>query len=121
MSETTNPSARSTDALMTRHQIAPYRGSPERLRQIAVAFTGSLRYSGDADKVLLLSDPLSQQAFFYEFRAADVLYGEEQPSVSMPDGSTVAMVRIWVRKGADALKIVPFHVQDTSAILQQWR
>lgn len=108
-------------ALMTRYQIEPYRGSTERLQQIAVAFTGMLRHSSDPSKVLLQGDPLSQQAVFYEFRTQDVLYGEEQPSVSLPDGSTVTLVRVWVRKGADALQITPFHVRDTTGVLERWR
>jgi len=33
----------------------------------------------------------------------------------LPDGSTASMVRLWVRKGATALKIEAFHVQDTAA------
>ena len=96
------------------HQIEPYRGSQEKLNQIAVQFTGSPRTSPAPDKILLLSDPVSSQAFYYEFRTIDILYGEEAPSIANPDGSTISMVRLWVKKGVTALKIVPFHVQDTT-------
>lgn len=103
--------------LISRYQIEPYRGSQKKLEQIAVSFTGSPKNSGESEKVLLLSDPLSQQPFFYEFRAADIIYAEEAPSLAMPDGSAVSIVRLWVRKGVTALKIVPFHVHDTTVNL----
>lgn len=101
-------------SLMGRYQIEPYRGSMKKLREIAVGFMGALQGPRKPDKVVLVNDPLSQQATFYEFRAQDILYVEECSSLAMPDGSTVSMVRVWVRKGTTALKIVPFHVQDTT-------
>ncbi|HUJ73421.1 MAG TPA: inorganic pyrophosphatase Ppa [bacterium] len=100
--------------LIARYQVEPYRASLDKLRQIAVSFTGSPRSHSDPGKVLLLNDPASQQAFFYEFRSADVLYAEEAPSLALEDGSTVSMVRLWVKKGATALRIIPFYVQDTA-------
>ncbi len=109
-----------TQSLMSHYQIEPYRGSVKKLQQIAVAFTGSPQASRDAEKVLLLSDPLSQHAFFYEFRASDIIYVEECPSPAMPDGSAVSMIRVWIKKGTTALKIVPFHVQDTSSTIREF-
>ncbi len=110
-----------TMTLISRYSaVEPYRGSPEKLRQVAVAFTGAPRGNPDPGKVILISDPFSQQAFVYEFRAADVVYAEETPSLSLADGTMVAMVRIWVRKGATALKLVPFHVQDTAQALREF-
>lgn len=109
-----------SQSLMAQYQIEPYRGDPKRLRQIAVAFTGSLQKSSGSGKVLLLNDPMSQQAFFYEFRTADIAFVEECPSIAMPDGTTVSMVRAWVKKGATALRIEPFHVQDTATAAQEY-
>jgi len=109
-----------TMTLIERYSIAPYRGSPDKLRQVAVAFTGSPRANPDPAKVLLISDPFSQQAFVYEFRAVDVVYVEEAPSLALADGSTAAMIRLWVRKGATALRLMPFHVQDTWHALRDY-
>jgi len=101
--------------LIARYQIEPYRSGPDRLRHVAVAFTGAPRkHRRDPDKLLLVSDPFSQQGFAYEFRAADIVFAEELASLAMPDGSTVAMARLWVRKGTTALRVMPFHVEDTS-------
>lgn len=100
--------------VVARHAIEPYRGSQEKLRQVAVCFAGSPHASHLAGKVLLLNDPGSTHAFFYEFRGEDIVYAEEAASLALPDGSTASMVRLWVRKGSTALKIEPFHVQDTA-------
>ncbi len=106
--------------LIDQFQVEPYRGGPDKLRHVAVCFTGSPHSSSDSGKILLLNDPASQQAFFYEFRSADIVYAEEAPSLVQGDGSTLAMVRLWIRKGTTALKIVPFHVQDTGAGLRDF-
>lgn len=101
--------------LISRYQIEPYRSGPERLRQVAVCFSGAPRkHNRDPDKILLVGDPFSQQTFVYEFRTMDVVYAEELPSLSMTDGSTLSMARLWVRKGARGLRIVPFSVEDTA-------
>lgn len=102
-------------SLMARYQIEPYRGTLKKLQEIAIAFSGSPQGQRDPEKVVLQADPLSQQTMFYEFRSQDIVYVEETSGISMPDGSMVSMVRIWVRKGTTALKIEPFHVQDTSS------
>jgi len=110
-----------TTTLIARYSdIEPYRGSPDKLRMVAVAFTGSPRANTEPGKVLLISDPFSQQAFVYEFRALDIVYVEEAPALVMEDGTSVSMVRLWVRKGATALRLMPFHVQDTSHALNDY-
>jgi hypothetical protein len=110
-----------TTTLISRYSaIEPYRGSPEKLRQVAVAFTGSPRGNPDSSKVLLISDPFSQQAFVYEFRAADIVYMEEASSLALADGRMASIIRLWVRKGATALKLVPFLVQDTAHALREF-
>jgi hypothetical protein len=109
-----------TMTLIARYSLEPYRGSPDKLRQVAVAFTGSPRGNSDPGKVLLISDPFSQQAFVYEFRAADIVYVEEASSLAAGDGTSVAMIRLWVRKGATALRLMPFHVQDTWHALRDY-
>jgi len=103
-----------------RYQLEPYRGSQEKLRQIAVRFTGSPHSSQVPGRVLLRNDPVSQHAFYYEFRAEDIVYVEEAPSLSLSDGTAAPMVRLWVRKGSTALKIEPLHVQDTAAALNEF-
>ena len=105
--------------LIERYQIEPFRSGPERLRQLAVAFTGAPRkHSRDPERILLVIDPFSQHGFVYEFRAADLVYAEGLPSLAMSDGSTVSMARLWVRKGSKALKLEAFQVEDTAQHLE---
>jgi len=107
--------------VIANYAIEPYRGSYEKLRQIAVMFTGSPHPAEGSGKVLLMNDPGSRQSFFYEFRGEDILYAEEATGLSLPDGSMAPMVRLWVKKGATALRIEAFHVQDTAAALRDYR
>ncbi len=109
-----------TESLIAQYQIEPYRGSYEKLRLIAVMFTGSPRTSNTPGRILLLNDPGSQHSFCYEIRASDIVYAEEAPNLALPDGTTASRVRLWVKKGATALKIEPFHVQDTAGSLEDF-
>lgn len=106
--------------IVAQFQLDTFKGKAERLTENAVAFTGSIGKSSDQGKVLLVSDPFSQQGYFYEFRTEDILYAEEQPNISMPDGSSVQIIRLWIRKGATALRIEPFHVQNTAHRLKEF-
>lgn len=99
-------------ALITHYAMSPYRNSVEQLRRQAVLFTGSPHTRRESGRLLLLSDPASEQAFFYEFDPQDILHVEEGTNLSLPDGSPVTMVRLWVKKGAVGLRIEAFTVQD---------
>lgn len=107
-------------ALISRYQIQPYRGSMDKLNEVAIAFTGAPQQSNHPGKVLLLNDPTSRQSFFYEFRSEDIAYAEEGTTISLPDGSSVTTVTLWIKKGATALKIEPFHVEDTAQGLNRF-
>lgn len=107
-------------ALIARYQIQTYRGSAERLNQVAIAFSGAVQPGNHPGKVVLLNDPTSRQSFFYEFRSEDIVYAEEGATLAHPDGSSVATVVLWVKKGATALKIEPFHVEDTAQGLSRF-
>jgi inorganic pyrophosphatase len=79
-----------------------------------VPFTGSpRRHPVDADKVILVADPGSPCAFYYEFFTADVDFAEKLPSQVTGDGESVTLVRLWVRKGGIGLRCTPFLVEDT--------
>ena len=78
-----------------------------------VAFTGAPRkHPYDAEKLILVSDPFSAQTVFYEFRLDDVVHVQELPSLVTEGGESLAMVRLWVKKGALGLRYEPFIVAD---------
>ena len=85
-----------------------------RLRKTHVPFSGSPRRDAhNPDSVILIPDPYSSQAFYYQFNTRDVSFAEELPSIVATDGQTVTMARLWVRKQAVGKQILPFIVDDT--------
>lgn len=91
------------------HEITVYNGEG-RLEQEAVKFEGSLRLHYNPNMVWLLTHPLEQDSAIYEFRVEDIVHAKERPSITRPDGLTVEMVRLYVRKGAMATKMVPLVI-----------
>jgi hypothetical protein len=85
----------------------------------AVAFVGTLRkHPYDANKCLLLAAAkdaprLVAEGSIIEFRIADVLAADELPLSVDERGDARSLVRIWVKRGALALRYEPFEVGDT--------
>lgn len=84
----------------------------------AVAFTGTLRkHPYDTEKCLLLTSrqeklPWIEEGVIIEFRMQDVVAADGLPSVVDEAGHARTSVRIWVRRGAIALRYEPFEVGD---------
>ena len=84
------------------------------LQKDYVPFTGSpQKHPYDAEKVLLVVDPYSSNTSYYEFRADDIAFVEDQVNIVDVDGETIHMVRAWVKKRAIAIRSTPFLVEDT--------
>lgn len=97
-------------------QIQAYR-MPKDIRALRaenVSFAGSPRkHPYDPEKIILVADPYSTNTFYFEFEKGDIAYVEELPSVVDTDGTTLTMVRIWVKKGSVAVRCTPFIAADT--------
>ncbi len=86
----------------------------QELRKNHVPFSGSpQKHPYDKEKVLLVVDPYSNNTSFYELRADDIAFVEDQVNIVDIDGETIHMVRVWVKKGAIAIRSTPFLVEDT--------
>jgi len=84
-----------------------------------VAFSGAPRkHPYDSEKIILIADPFSTQAVFYEFRIEDIAYVEELPQLVSEEGEALKMVRIWVKKGSFGIRYEPFLVEDTLSLLK---
>lgn len=84
------------------------------LRKTHVSFSGSPRkHPYNSNKVILIADPFSTNNLYYEFSKDDISYVEELPNLVNPDGSTIAVVRVWVKKLSVAIRCSPFIVEDT--------
>lgn len=85
----------------------------------AVAFVGTLRkHPYDQEKCLLLTAAKQAprgiaEGSIIEFRIADVLAADELPLSVDEEGSARSLVRIWVKRGALALRYEPFEVGDS--------
>ena len=89
--------------------------SREELLDKFISFTGSPRkHPYDAARLLLVTDPFSQQTSYYDFETADIAYAEEINTLVTPEGESVTMVRLWLRKGCLGIHCSPFQVADTS-------
>jgi len=84
------------------------------LRDSHIAFSGAPRkHPYDPDKVILIVDPYSTNTFYYEFRADDIAYVEELPSMVNLEGKSITMVRLWIKKMSIGVRCTPFIVQET--------
>ena len=87
---------------------------PKMLRKTHVAFSGyPQKHPFDSHRVMLVADPYSTNTIYYEFMKKDISYVEELPNIVGPDGETVLMVRIWVKKRSIAVRSSAFIVDDT--------
>lgn len=79
-----------------------------------ISFTGSPRkHPYDSSRLLLVIDPFSQHTSFYDFETGDIAYAEEISTLVTPEGESVTMVRLWLRKGSLGIHCAPFQVADT--------
>jgi inorganic pyrophosphatase len=84
------------------------------LRKTHVSFSGSpQKHPYDSNKVILIADPFSTNNLYYEFHKDDISYLEELPNLVDLNGSTIAVVRLWVKKLSVAIRCSPFIVEDT--------
>ena len=98
-------------------EVRPY-NKKDTLSLTHVPFSGApRRHPFEGDKLALVVDPFSTNTCYFEFSIADVEYVEKLPSLATPDGESIPMARVWVRKGSLAVRSTPFVVEDTSSRL----
>jgi hypothetical protein len=86
--------------------------------QDAIAFIGTLRkHPYDPEKCLLLTAAQEkprwlEEGIIIEFRIGDVFAADELPSPVDEHGAARSLVRLWVKRGAIALRYEPFEVGE---------
>ena len=117
--ETTQMSSATFPRKIEKFEIQAYK-RPKDLRSIKkthISYSGSLqKHQYDPGKIILVPDPYSSDAFYYEFKIDDIFYVEELPSLVSMEGETVTMARIWIKKMSVGIKSFPFIVEDTTAL-----
>ena len=98
-------------------EIEPYKPQREAkdLKKTHVPFSGSpQKHPCDSEKFILVVDPYCPNTFYYEFENSDVEFAEELPNIVDPEGNTLSMARIWVKRKSIALRCTPFMVDSLS-------
>jgi inorganic pyrophosphatase len=93
-------------------------GKPQPLdKDKHIPFSGSPRkHPHDPARVILIADPFSDNTFYYEFRAKDIVFAEDLSNITTLAGESVSMVRIWVKKQSIAVRSTPFIVDSIKRI-----
>lgn len=78
-----------------------------------VVFTGSPRmHPYDKEKIILIYHPFRDDPLFFEFKLSDIQYVEELPNIGTIDGENLKINKLWVLKGAIAVKYEAFEITD---------
>ncbi len=97
-------------------EIQAYK-EPGDIRQMSlthVSFSGSpFHHPYDKEKVILLVDPFSSNTLYYEFFTKDISFAEHLENMVDPEGKTLSIARIWVKKKSAGIRCTPFIVEDT--------
>ncbi len=92
------------------------------LNKTHIPFSGSPHgHPNDPQKIILIVNPLSAFAYYFEFRIRDIAYVIKLPSLVGLEGETILMARIWVKQGSVGIRSSPFCVdqKDEALSLQQ--
>jgi len=117
--ETTNMSSENFPRKAEKFEIQAYKKPKDliNIKKTHISYSGSpQKHQYDPDKIILVPDPYSSDAFYYEFKIEDISYVEELPSLVSMEGETVTMSRIWIKKMSVGIKSFPFIVEDTTRL-----
>ena len=99
------------------HKITKYPDGPPKN---AVAFTGyPQQHPTGEKKLILVYDPLGENPIILEFKIDDILYVEDVPQLVTEKGEGIPLTKLWIRRGAHAMHLDPFEVDDSLPFLKQ--
>ncbi len=86
--------------------------SAHNYREDGKEYQGSPRkHPYDAQRILLLSGILDgDDQVCYDFSLNDIIHIEELENLVSFEGESIRVMKIWVRKGAEAFSLTPFKV-----------
>ena len=94
-------------------EIEKYK-APKDIRSLSkthVPYTGSpQKHPLDPERIILIPDPYINNSPYLEFSRPDISFVEKLANLVNLEGETVAMARIWVKKGSVAIQCTPFQV-----------
>ena len=82
------------------------------LKETHLAFSGTLKqHPYDETKVILISEPYSNNTSYYEFEKSDIGLIEELPNIVNSNEEDISMVLLWVEKGCIGIRSSLFKVE----------
>ena len=101
------------------NKIAKYPGGPPKN---GIPFTGyPQQHPAEKNKLILVFDPLGNSPAILEFKLDDILHVEEVHSAVTEKGEGVPLIKLWIRRGARAMLLEPFEVDDSVNFLETRR
>ncbi|MBU0485674.1 MAG: inorganic pyrophosphatase Ppa [Proteobacteria bacterium] len=98
-------------------EIQTYK-KPEDIRQMNlnnVSFSGTpFHHPYNNEKLVLLINPFSSETLYYEFFTRDISFAEHLENIVDPEGKSLNIVRLWVKKKSVSIRCTPFIVDDNS-------
>lgn len=89
---------------------------PKDIRSLSkthVPYTGApQKHPWDTNQIILIPDPYNEKGPYLELGKSDITHVEKLANMVNMSGETVAMARIWVKKGSLAIQCTPFQVSS---------
>ncbi len=76
----------------------------------AIYVGSTMRHPYEDDKFILLSNPMTDDATFIEFKKSDLLYAEESSSIITDKGESLKIVKIHMKVGGVGIRYEPFII-----------
>ncbi len=76
----------------------------------AIYIGSTMRHPYEDDKFILLSNPMTDDATFIEFKKSDLLYAEESSSIITDKGESLKIVKIHMKVGGVGIRYEPFII-----------
>jgi len=99
------------------NEISKISGTPPR---DSIPFSGFPRqHPSDKTSLLLVYNPLESHPVILEFKLEDIQFVEETHQAVTESGEGILMVKLWIRKGAHAMILEPFEVNEEVKIAKK--
>ena len=76
----------------------------------AVYIGSTMCHPYEDDKFILLSNPMTDDATFIEFKKSDLLYAEESSSITTENGESIKIMKVHMKIGGVGVRYEPFII-----------
>ena len=76
----------------------------------AVYIGSTMHHPYEDDKFILLSNPMTDDATFIEFKKSDLRYAEESSSITTENGESLKIMKVHMKVGGVGIRYEPFII-----------